>query len=879
MNDPSQTYKHLVNEINKVYDSLHNLSNDELRSLSSEIRATVNTREDCNALNDYLTDVYAIVKETARRFSIGDIEVAANNYDRWLAERYDFVVIQGNRAIYKRRWDSGGTPQEWNMIHYDEQLLGGILLHYGYAIEMATGEGKTLVATLPVFLNALTHKGVHLMTANSYLSKRDFETTRPIYMFHGITADCIERYERYDFRRKEAYRKDITFGTHSSFTFDYLFDHIAMNPNECVQHTHNFAIIDELDAILIDDADEPHIVGGGNYYDNSKPFKEYYPIVKELVEKDNHHLFDIDKIQRKVSFTIEGKKWLVERLKTPDLFNVKRPYELENFESLVDSEKEKIIQNVNLQNTLYQILVALTLYERDVDYVVEAKKIKIIDPHTGRIKETSRWEHGLHTAIEVKEDVPVQKDFDGMAVISLKNYFRLYNKIAGMSGTIMSVHKELSEIYGLKCAALPTHKPMIRFDAPLRMFRTTAAKDNAIINTINKNSKKGRPTLVGCLSLKRAGEIASMLEKEGFSFKLLDARNEKQESYIISKAGERNAVTVSTSMAGRGTDIKPSSGAIENGGLLVIGTDLFDSIRIDQQLKGRSGRQGNPGSSQFFASLDDLILKNLSEDDQTELQKLVSNESESELYSPAIRTLFLKAQENRENFWKRTRAETARKDDIVAPHRKKFYTQRNAVLFDANDAVDIINDILKSSSKDPAKVHENLNTLYLKTKELIIRSTRNNINREQVLVPFSDNMHTFAIRFDVNLAISSFEYFCKEFKRQIILQIYDKCWKDFVLYMMGNLDKHEIEMLDNRYNKMMAEIHTIILSRLCESTIPFDMRHNVEHTHTVIVKSQSKPKAKALEIKDDAQCPCGSEKKFCECHGLGIRRNRIKRRR
>ena len=472
MSEVLDKFRKLVDAINVEYNTLCIMSNDELRMRLYQIKMAINDSDNKNkALYEYLVPAFAIIKETARRFTEGNIIVSANDYDKFLSETYDFVSIDNGKAIYKNRWDAGGVPFEWNMVHYDEQLLGGILLHKGYAIEMLTGEGKTLVATLPVVLNALARNGVHMMTVNSYLSKRDFELTRPIYMFYGLTADCIEYYPNGDIRRKKAYEADITFGTNSSFTFDYLYDHLAMDPSECVQQKHTFAIIDELDSILIDDAGTPHIVGGGNYYNHGKYYEENLPIIKELLEIESAKpLYVLDAHRKKVEFTEEGKTWLASKKQIPDLFFVKKTYEIDNFDELNLTEKEEISNKLFVQKILFQLLAAFTIYEKDIDYVVDSGKIKIIDKNTGRLKESNRWEHGLHTAIEVKEGVEVQNDFDGMAVISLKNYFKLYNKVAGMSGTIMSVKEELKSVYGLNCEALPTHKPLICVDMPLRFF-------------------------------------------------------------------------------------------------------------------------------------------------------------------------------------------------------------------------------------------------------------------------------------------------------------------------------------------------------------------------------------------------------------------------
>lgn len=874
-------YWRLVDSINIEYATLRSLSNDELRMKLDSIVIAINASENkSKALDDYLVSVFSIVKETARRFSEGNIEVNANPNDVNLSSMYDFVEIVGCKAVYKNHWDVMGVPHIWKMIHYDEQLLGGILLHYGYATEMATGEGKTLVATLPVFLNALSHAGVHLMTVNDYLSNRDFETTRPLYMFYGLTVDCIEKYPRGDKRHKEAYKSDIVFGTNSNFTFDYLFDHIAITPQECVQTTHNYAIIDELDSILIDEAEIPHRVGGGNNYNNGQIFKDNFPIVKQLIEQKGVELFKCDNVKKTAYYTKEGKEWLASKKGIQDLFLVDRLYEIADYDKLNQEKQKEIREKLELQSVFNKILLALVIFERDVDYIVDGDRVRIIDQHTGRALESHRWSYGLHTAMEIKEEVKVQDDFDGMAVISLKNYFRLYTKVAGMSGTIMPVEEELREIYNLKCGSLPTHNPLIRQDKPLRIFKNTAEKDEAIIKAIVDNRNSGRPTLVGCITVKRSEEICSLLDELGIAYNKLDAKTIKDEAFIVSKAGLGNTITVATSIAGRGTDIKPSMDAINAGGLMVIGTDLFESIRVDRQLKGRSGRQGDPGTSVFFASLEDQILKNLTSEESLLLEELSSTLPQGEIHDERIRSLFEKAQANREQHCKELRKETAFKDDVIAPQRKKFYDQRNAVLFSADVANSIVREIILLSSSTEESTNAHLKSLYLKTKELVIRSTRNNPNRETIFVPFSDKFHTFAILLDVELTIASFEYFSNEFKRQVILQIYDKGWKNFVLYMMEELDKKEIDMLDAKYSVVMNDIYFEILSRLQYSTIPFDIRKEfIEQETSYHNKTIDQRLRHSLTIKPDACCPCGSGKKYCECHGRNIRsNNQVKRR-
>jgi len=867
----------IVRDVNERYDSFYALSNDELREKLNQIEIAINNGSDKGKnLDTFLPDVFAIVKETARRFTEGSIIVTANNFDKYLASCYDFVELDGQKAIYRNKWEAGGQPVTWNMVHYDEQIMGGILLHRGYAVEMATGEGKTLVATLPVLLNALTHKGVHLMTSNSYLSKRDCELTRPIYMFHGLSVGCIEYYTWSVFGKKSSYKTDITFGTNSSFTFDYLSDHLAITPEDCVQQQHTYAIIDELDSILIDDAETPHIISGGNSYDQGKAYKDNIKLIKELIEDKT--LYVVDTLNKAARFTSKGEKWLEQKTDIPDLYKIKHTYEIEDYDNLSNEIKDEWSKKLYRQNVLHQLLYALTLYERDIDYIVTNNRVLIVDQHTGRVKESNRWEHGLHTAIEVKEGVPTCPDHDGMAVISLKNYFKLYDKICGMSGTIMSAEAELTDIYNLPCAVLPTHKPCIRKDFPMQIFKTAADKDAEIIKRIIWNHDHGQPTLVGSLSVKRSEAIGQLLSAKGIPFNKLDAKTEKDEAYLVSKAGIGNTITVSTSIAGRGTDIKPSEDALANGGLVVVGTDLFDSIRVDRQLRGRTGRQGNPGSSVFYVSLEDAILKSLDTADKKDFDDIVSRIEDEDYNRVEVRSFFEKAQSNREMFFKSMRLETARKDDIIAPHRQQFYEQRNRVLFDSSISDSIITQIIKASGHNANEMTEHLRELYSKVQELVVRSVWNNSDRQKVFVPFSDARHVFAILFDVDFVKSNFDYFCREYKRQIILQVYDKLWKRFVIHVMGNLDRKEIEMLGAKYNAMMEEIKAIITSRILRASIPFDGRKRQHEGNNQPIDRLSCPTKPSEQILPDELCPCGSGKKYCECHGKGIHSIRQRRR-
>lgn len=861
-------YQELVSEVNRVYKTLSSLSNDDLRKRVKEIELLLSLSEDIALLLDeYLVEIYAIIKETARRFSLDNIVVTASEYDKWLADNYDFVNIIGDKAVYLNYWQVGGEPFQWNMVHYDEQILGGIHLHFGHAIEMATGEGKTLVATLPVFLNALTHKGVHLMTVNDYLSKRDFEITRPLYLFYGLTADCLENYKRSDMLYKTAYVKDIVFGENSTFVFDYLFDHLALDKNDCVQGNHNFAIIDELDSILIDEADNPHIVSGGILYSNEKIYKENLPFVKEMIAVPSPRLFIVNILDKKVTLTKEGECWLRDRLHNDSLFKCHKTYEIENFNQLSPHEKEDIQYNLRLQNVIIQLLHALTVYIKDEDYVVTENKVVILDQNTGRLKGSNRWNYGLHTAIEVKEEVLVQSDSDGMAVISLKNYFKLYEKMSGMSGTIIDVSDELSEIYGLCCERIPTHKPSCRIDIPLQIFRTAQRKDDAIVNTVKRYHREGKPTLIGSLSIKRADEIEKYLCEEGLDFNRLDAKTTKDEAHTVAKAGISDTITLSTSVAGRGTDIKPSEDALAHGGLCVIGTDLFGSKRTDLQLIGRTGRQGNPGTTIFFASLEDSILGYLSPEERDDLNEIAENIQGDDLSFDTVRYYFQLAQRKREAVYRAQRKETARIDDIVAPRRTKFYEQRNSVLFHAEKVDEIITDITATFGTAIPDMESALRHHYPKILELIRRYKRNNSLASHAYIPFSYKRQPFAIQLDIDLTLTSEDYYFQEFKRQCILQIYDMYWKDFVTYMLQDLDKREVDTLEERYTEMMEDISLAISCRLLKSSVTFEIRDNASNVEGPKIE-YTKPLLYNHHLPSLHElCPCGSGKKFGDCHG------------
>lgn len=879
MESKSEKFSLVVDQINEFYKEYSLYSNDEIRCLTKQIESEFKKNlEDETVLESFLPQVYAIVKDTARRFTQGEVEVTANDWDRELAEIFDFVVIKGNKAVYKNQWYVGGNKIKWEMIHYDEQLYAGILLNKGYATEMATGEGKTLVATLPVFLNALTHKGVHLMTVNDYLSKRDCELTRPIYLFHGLTVDCIEYYSRNDKRRQNAYKSDITFGTNSEFAFDYLFDNLSVTKHDWVQRIHNFALIDELDSILIDNADEPHIIANSNSESDEALYKQYKPIIEDFAEEYSNEGYCVDKLNHKAWFTYSGKKHIEEKIGIAGLFDYTRTYQIEGFDQLTTDEQRIYIEKLRTHNVLNQLLNAYTLYVKDIHYIILDERVVILDNHTGRLKQKSRFEHGLHSALEAKENVRILRDQEVSAVISLKNYFKLYSRIGGMSGTLKSVSEELFEVYGLKTQSIPTHSPLIRNDKTTRVFKTKNAKDWAIIEEIKFCQSIGRPVLVGCLSIKRAEEISQLLTSSGLDHHLLSAKNIDEEAYYISRAGQNNIITVTTSMAGRGTDIKLSQSVKVNGGLAIIGTDLFDSSRVDKQMKGRAGRQGDPGSSVFFTSLEDEIMRNLDSEDTQQLDKLVQQVPTDEILSDGVLFYVNKAQSNREQFHYNNRVEVARKDDVIAPYRFRVYQIRSDVLFGKTDINCVINQFIPGET-ERILIDQNLTLLIEKSLPIVRKIKKYQSDCEAVSLPYSVNKMPFVITFDIKKLIVNPLYFKQEFKRQLILLAYDSFWIKFVQHLNSDLDKNEIDSLPEEFERLNNEICKFVLLRLQKSMIPINTKDLFIKNEELNIEHDTKTDSLSIEfIKQDDLCSCGSGKKFGECHGYNtlqrIRRSR-----
>ena len=733
-----------------------------------------------DVLDESLPEVFAVMKETARRFSQNEtVEVTANDFDRSLAVDHDFIHIEGDKAIYANHWMAGGNEVVWDMVHYDVQLIGGVVLHKGKIAEMATGEGKTLVATLPVFLNALSGNGVHVVTVNDYLSKRDSEWMGPLYMFHGLSVDCIDKHEPNSEARRNAYNADITFGTNNEFGFDYLRDNMASSPLDLVQRMHNYAIVDEVDSVLIDDARTPLIISGPTPKGDDQMFEQFQPKVEELVKMqrnlvtkllaeakikiasddkkireegavllyrcfkglpkngalikylsepgikpllleteaiymaDNNRrmpeitddlYFVIDEKNNGIDMTDKGLDVMTGKSDDPNFFVLPNISELlsdlEN-QGLSPEEKQAkkdgILQDYAIKaervHTVNQLLKAYTLFELNDQYVVIDNKVKIVDEQTGRIMEGRRYSDGLHQAIEAKEHVKVEAATQTFATITLQNYFRMYHKLAGMTGTAETEAGEFWDIYKLDVVTIPTNKPVARIDMNDRVYKTKRAKYNAVIEEIVKMVEAGRPVLVGTTSVEISELLSRMLTLRKIKHNVLNAKLHQREAEIVAQAGQTGTVTIATNMAGRGTDIKLSKDVKDAGGLAIIGTERHESRRVDRQLRGRAGRQGDPGSSVFFVSLeDDLMRLFASEKIAGLMDKLGFKEGEvleHSMLSKSVERAQKKVEEN--NFGIRKRL--LEYDDVMNKQRTVVYTKRRHALMGERIGMDIVDMI------------------------------------------------------------------------------------------------------------------------------------------------------------------------------------------
>lgn len=764
---------------------------NEVDRLEKEIKTDYET-----ILDEMLPEAFAIVKSTAHRFAENEtVIVTATEQDKNLAAdpRFDFVEIDGDKAIYHNHWTAGGNEITWDMVHYDVQLIGGVVLHQGKIAEMATGEGKTLVSTLPVFLNALTHEGVHVVTVNDYLAKRDSEWNGPIYMFHGLTVDCIDKYKPNSDERRRAYNCDITFGTNNEFGFDYLRDNMATSPLDLVQRGHNFAIVDEVDSVLIDDARTPLIISGPVPKGEDQMFDEYKHRVEQLVrtqttlttkllseakakmgstdEKEreagelalfrsfkgmpknkalikylsepgikvrlqkteefylqenekNMHIatdelyFVIDEKNKTIELTDKGIDAMTGTTEDPQFFVLpdvgSEIAEVENDTALSAEEKQQrkddIMTNYSIKServhTVNQLLKAYTLFEKDVDYIIDNNEVKIVDEQTGRIMEGRRWSDGLHQAVEAKENVKVEGATQTFATITLQNYFRMYNKLAGMTGTAETEAGEFWNIYKLDVVVIPTNKPIARIDMNDRIYRTKREKYNAVIDEIVSLVGQGRPVLVGTTSVEISELLSRMLNLRHIQHNVLNAKLHQREAEIVAQAGRPGVVTIATNMAGRGTDIKLTPEVKAAGGLAIIGTERHESRRVDRQLRGRAGRQGDPGSSVFYVSLEDDLMRMFgSERIAAVMDKMGFQEGEMiehSMISNSIERAQKKVEEN--NFGIRKRL--IEYDDVMNQQRNVIYAKRRHALMGERIGVDITNMIYDTAEAIVADARE-----------------------------------------------------------------------------------------------------------------------------------------------------------------------------
>ena len=772
----------------------NDISLNDKENYSKEVDQTVKRIDEKieEQLDEILPEAFAIMKDTARRFAQNEtVVVTANDFDRDLAAEKDFVTIEGDKAVYATHWLAGGNDLKWDMIHYDVQLFGGVVLHKGKIAEMATGEGKTLVATLPVFLNALARKGVHLVTVNDYLAKRDSEWMGPMYQFHGLSVDCIDKHQPNSEARRRAYMADITFGTNNEYGFDYLRDNMASSPKDLVQRKHHYAIVDEVDSVLIDDARTPLIIsgpvpkgddqlfeqyrpaienlynlqknlvtnlvaearqlmsegkneeGGIKMYRAHKGLPKYKPLIKFLSEPgvkvqmqktenvymaDNNRrmpeitddlFFVIDEKMNSVELTDKGHEALSRYFDEDGFFVLPdigaEVAELEKQTGLTVEEKvqkrDAVINDYAIKServhTVNQLLKAYSMFEKDTEYVVMDNKVKIVDEQTGRILDGRRYSDGLHQAIEAKEHVKVEAATQTFATITLQNYFRMYHKLAGMTGTAETEASEFWSIYKLDVVVIPTNRPVQRDDRPDLVYKTKREKYNAVINEVAELVKAGRPVLVGTTSVEISELLSRMLKLRGIKHNVLNAKQHQLEAQVVAEAGRPGQVTIATNMAGRGTDIKLTPEVKAAGGLAIIGTERHESRRVDRQLRGRAGRQGDPGSSQFFVSLEDDLMRLFGSGRiATMMDRMGLKEGEviqAGMMTKAIERAQKKVEEN--NFGIRKRL--LEYDDVMNSQREVIYTRRRHALYGERVEIDL-NNIMYDYAENFVEEHRGI---------------------------------------------------------------------------------------------------------------------------------------------------------------------------
>ena len=1096
----------LVEKVKEVYPAVQALSNDELRAKTKELQHKVqHSADDLKekietlkakveetpledrvvifnqidkiekevlqrievALNEIQAQAFAIVKETARRFTENEtIEVTASDFDRELATTKDFVSIEGDKAIYNNHWVAGGNEMKWDMVHYDVQLFGGTVLHQGKIAEMATGEGKTLVATLPVFLNALSGNGVHVVTVNDYLAKRDSEWMGPLYMFHGLSVDCIDKHQPNSDARRRAYQADITFGTNNEFGFDYLRDNMAMSPQDLVQRRHNYAIVDEVDSVLIDDARTPLIISGPVPKGDDQLFEQYQPLVERLVEvqrklatqllaeaktliasedkekqeegflqlfrshkalpknnplikflseqgikagmlkteaiymeNNNRRMpeatdplyFVVDEKMHSCDLTDKGNKWLAEQVNDEALFVLPDiTSELSALESDTTlTAEERLIKKDELYSdyaikservhTIQQLLKAYTMFRINEEYVVMDGQVKIVDEQTGRIMDGRRWSDGLHQAVEAKEHVKVEAATQTFATITLQNYFRMYHKLSGMTGTAITEAGELWNIYKLDVVEIPTNRPILRKDMNDRVYKTKREKYAAVIEEIERMRVSGRPVLVGTTSVDVSELLSRMLQMRHIPHQVLNAKLHQKEADIVALAGQSTvgrvtvtlpdgtkeerecplgAVTIATNMAGRGTDIKLTAQVKEAGGLAIIGTERHESRRVDRQLRGRAGRQGDPGSSVFFVSLEDNLMRLFASERIAKVMDKLGFKEGDMIEAPIINNSIERAQKKVEenNFGIRKRL--LEYDDVMNKQRTLIYEKRRHALMGERIGMDISNmiwdrvvtiisnndyqgcveqflevmamEVPFTEAQFSDKRREDLfetsfqaaMTHFKRKMERLVETAYPVIKRvyeeqgqiyENILVPITDGKHVFNIRTNLKEAYDTqAQAVVREFEKNILLHNIDDAWKE----NLRELDELKKSVQNASYEQKdpllifkleSAKIFETMVNKINNSTISTLLRgqiyapeqtaevreaapvqapkqqyteskENLDEDRSEMAKAAARdtreqvtqPIIKSKQPGRNDPCPCGSGKKFKNCHGRGL---------
>lgn len=1082
----------LVEKVKATYDEIKALSNDQLRAKTKEIQAYVQNaakeqkekiaelkaqieetpideRESLFnqidklekealevyevALNEVMPVAFGIMHDTARRFTENEeIVVTATDFDRDLAATKDFVRIEGDNAIYSNHWIAGGNDTKWDMIHYDVQIFGGIALHQGKIAEMATGEGKTLVATLPVFLNALTGNGVHVVTVNDYLAKRDSEWMGPLYEFNGLSVDCIDKHRPNSPERRKAYMADITFGTNNEFGFDYLRDNMSNSPEDLVQRAHNYAIVDEVDSVLIDDARTPLIISGPIPKGDDQMFEEYQPLVERLVdvqrklatqylaeakqlitegqeqndqkkldegflslyrsfkslpknkplikylseegikagmlkteevymENNNRKMpeaiaplyFVVDEKQNSCDLTDKGTEWLAKQVNDAELFVLPdiatQLSALEADKTMSDEQKidrkDELLNHYAIQServhTLQQLLKAYTMFNKDDEYVVIDGEVKIVDEQTGRIMEGRRWSDGLHQAVEAKEHVKVEAATQTFATITLQNYFRMYHKLAGMTGTASTEAGEFWDIYKLDVVEIPTNRPIARNDMDDRVYKTAREKYAAVIDEIEDLRKQGRPVLVGTTSVEISELLSKMLNMRKIEHEVLNAKQHQKEASIVAKAGQSTnglgAVTIATNMAGRGTDIKLSPEVKAAGGLAIIGTERHESRRVDRQLRGRAGRQGDPGSSVFYVSLEDKLMRLFASERIARIMDRLGFKEGERIESPMISKSIERAQKKVEENNFGIRKHLLEYDDVMNKQRTVIYEKRRHAVMGERIGMDITNiiwdrviNIIQTNDYEgckeafikifamecPFTEEEFINTphdvLEERTFQMAMGTFKRKTDRlqemtyptikevyetqgdryERIVVPITDGKRIVNIVCDLKEAYETeAKSVIKQFEKNVMLHIIDDCWKenlrqlDELRHSVQNASYEQkdpllvfklesVKLFDSMVNEMNDRITSMLMraqlhvEQQVQEAAP-EVRQQQQYTESKEdLDEQAQRAARQQDTRESAApqnrtpvmkehmprrndpCPCGSGKKFKDCHGRGI---------